>query len=60
MAKRGRPRKAIAKLVWLGDGEGTLETVWNEVTFLAGVPTEVSDPMMVAKAKGNRYYEVIE
>jgi hypothetical protein len=60
MAKRGRPRKAIAKLVWLGDDEGTLETVWNEVTFIRGVPTEVSDPYFVQKARGNRFYEVIE
>ena len=60
MAKRGRPRKALAQIVWLGDDEGTLETVWNEVTFLRGVPTEVSDPYFVNKARGNPFFEVID
>ena len=61
MAKRGRPRKVTpAKLIWLGNGSGDIETVWNEITFLRGVETEVSDPVMIRKAKGNPYYEVIE
>ena len=61
MAKRGRPRKIQdAKLVWLGNESEDLETVWNEITFLRGVPTEVSDPVMIRKAKGNPYYEVVE
>ena len=59
MAKRGRPRKAV-KLVWLGNESDDLETVWNAIKFLRGVPTEVSDPVMIRKAKGNPHYEVIE
>lgn len=61
MAKPGRPRKAIAALVWLGDeDESVLETVWNEVTFPKGVPVNVSDPYFVKKARGNRFFEVLE
>ena len=61
MAKRGRPRKIEAiKLVWLGNDADDLETVWNEIKFLRGVPTEVDDPVMIRKAKGNPYYEVVE
>jgi hypothetical protein len=59
MAKPGRPRKVIAQIVWLGEPD-VLETVWNEITFRAGVPVSVSDPWMVKKAKGNPYFEVIE
>ena len=59
MAKPGRPRKTIAAIVWLGEGD-VLETTWNEVTFRAGVPVNVSDPYMVKKARGNPFFEVID
>lgn len=58
-AKPGRPRKT-AKLVWLGNESTDKATVWNAIKFLRGVPTEVSDPVMIRKAKGNPYYEVVE
>lgn len=69
MAKRGRPRKIVEtkepvetfEIVWLGEDTGEMrETVWNKVRFLRGVPTEVSDHMMIRKARGSRFYEVIE
>jgi hypothetical protein len=66
MAKPGRPRKALAQLVWLGedklhkDGIGPRETTWNDHTFPIGVPVNVSDPYMVKKARGNPFFEVIE
>ncbi len=59
MAKPGRPRKAIAALVWLGEDD-VLETEWNEIKFLAGVPVNISDPYMVKKARGNPFFEVID
>ena len=45
---------------WLGgDGEPDT-TVWNGVTFKRGVPVQVADAWMVEKARGNRFFEVIE
>lgn len=75
MAKRGRPFKIHApvdapvaapaedsgtQLVWLGNDTDMLETVWAGVTFRRGVPTPVDDPYLIAKARGSRFYEVIE
>jgi hypothetical protein len=53
-----------ADVTWLGEnhlhGEasGPSKNVWNGITFPIGQPVRVSNPRMIAKAKGNRFYRV--
>ena len=54
----------MAKLTWLGEqdyGEGETPLsacTWNGVLFTAGDKVEISDPWMIAKARGNRFFRV--
>lgn len=54
----------MATITWLGeddlhnDGCGPGFTTWNGVRFDIGAPVEVSDPIMIAKAKGNPFFDV--
>lgn len=59
----GRPRKAI-NVTWLGedqshaDGDGPQVNVWNGIEFRKGESVPISDPRMIAKAKGNQFFSV--
>lgn len=62
-----RPRKPrITTLTWLGEdnlhhtGYGPQVTTWGGIDFPKGVPVEVSDDHMIAKAKNNSFFEVDE
>ena len=59
----------MAKLTWLGEdelhtqpdgspGAGPSFTFWQGVKFPKGEPVEVSDKTVIAKAKGNKFFEV--
>jgi len=56
----------MAKLTWLStddyrEGETPLDScVWCGVLFTAGDAVEVTDPWMIAKARGNRFFRVEE
>ena len=38
----------------------SLPALWNGVLFTAGDKVEVTDPWMIAKARGNRFFRVEE
>lgn len=54
----------MAKLTWLGaEGYEAGETppdscTWAGITFPVGVAVEVDQPVMIAKARGNRFFKV--
>ena len=54
----------MTTLTWLGEqdyGEGETPLsacTWNGVLFTAGDKVEVTDPWMIAKARGNRFFRV--
>jgi hypothetical protein len=56
----------MAKITWLGedefyeDGYGPGKNAWNGVTFIKGQAVEIDDAHMIAKAKGNHFYNVEE
>jgi len=47
------------KITWLGD-ESAETNEWNGVVFSKGVPVEVTDERMIAKARKNQFYKVEE
>jgi hypothetical protein len=60
-----RPRKKeTASVTWLGedhlhpDGNGPRKNMWNGIEFVKGEAVEIDNPHMIAKAKGNPFYEV--
>jgi hypothetical protein len=65
----------MAKVTWLGedplhfvtDDKGNVDerpgpsfTLWNGTKFPKGVPVEITNPLAIAKAKANRFFEVEE
>lgn len=54
----------MAKITWLGEDTDTVAgpsfNVWNGVKFPKGKAVEVNDAHMIAKARGNQFYEVTE
>lgn len=44
----------VAKITWLGEDE----CLWNEVTFLPGVPVETDDAYMIGKARTNPFFKL--
>jgi hypothetical protein len=46
----------MARITWLGDAE----CIWNDVTFPAGVPMEITDPYMIGKARTNPFFRLEE
>jgi hypothetical protein len=54
----------MAKITWLGEddyreGEAPLSScTWKGILFTAGDKVEVSDPYMIGKARGNRFFKV--
>jgi len=49
----------MASITWKGEGEGGAPYVkWEGHDFIAGKPTEVDDPMVIEKAKGNQHFTV--
>lgn len=49
----------MAKIRWIGEGEdGPRVNTWRGIIFEVGKWVEIEDPHIVAKAKGNPYYEV--
>lgn len=66
----GRPRKnpepPVAEpteptITWLGEGDdGPRYNEWNGVRFEIGTPVPTNNPYMLAKARGNPFFEVNE
>jgi hypothetical protein len=54
----------MTKVIWLGedseDEPGPSWMMWNGVKFRKDQPVEVTDAHMLAKARANRFYKVIE
>lgn len=57
----------MAVLTWLGEDDydgpgipGPSYCVWKGVRFDKGNPVEVSDPDMIRRAKGNKFYSVAD
>ena len=55
----------MTTLTWLGEDHlypegqaGPSFVKWNGITFRLGVPVPVTDPDMIRRAKGNRFYRV--
>ena len=46
----------MPKITWLGDAE----CIWNDVTFPAGVPVEITDAYMIGKARHNPFFRLDE
>ena len=44
----------MARITWLGDAE----CIWNDVTFPAGVPVEITDAYMLGKARNSPFFKV--
>lgn len=48
-------------VTWLGEGVGSPpSTQWRGIVFALGEAVEVSDPALIAKAAGNRFFLVKE
>ncbi len=56
----------MAKITWLGEddshegGAGPSNTTWKGIKFPVREAVEVSDPDMIRRAKGNRFFTVEE
>ncbi len=49
----------MATITWKGEGPtGPSSVEWRGITFPLGKPVEVSDPWLIAKAMGNRFFDV--
>lgn len=49
----------MATITWKGEGpNGPPSIEWRGITFPVGEPVEVDNPWLVAKAKGNPFFEV--
>jgi hypothetical protein len=46
----------MPKITWLGDDP----CIWNEVTFLPGVPMDIDDPYMIGKARHSPFFRLEE
>jgi len=50
----------MAKIVYRDLDRTAPRIVWRGVTFLDGVPVTVEDDALVSKARGNRFFEVVD
>jgi hypothetical protein len=58
------PVEGATMVTWLGeddqheDGHGPMVNTWRGIAFTKGKPVPITDPMMIEKAKANRFYKV--